>query len=1551
MKKMWYLRFFLFGFSLLMMLSFVFVQRGNSFAGEEIENDRSWLVSFIERKLSAPNRQIRLHNVQGALSSQASIDTITISDNKGIWLKINNAKIDWNRLALLRGHVKINQFSAEKIIFLRKPQNSSSISFFEADQFSIPKLSMAIFVNTLMVECLTFEKDIFGFVSDVSLKGHLTLSNDELDTNIEFQRLDELGYFSILTKISKNDRTAKIDIIADEPQNGIIANILELEKRPALNLSIKGNGTFDDLVIMLNLKANQQPILEGNFTLVEAAEGHSLITNLDGTIGRLMPVQSQYRSFFESNFALKAKVTMTNEGAMHLNHMTLQGDTIDVVANAEIANDGFLRRLFVDGKIAFDKEKASTRLPRLKTQTHIDNLALTVDYGRKGQQTWKGRLAVHHLSNDNIHIRDAVFDMGGVSENLDNLVSRHVGIQINGMLQGITRIKDGFAEDLNQPVYIHLDTDILSGKPMSIHDFSVKAQDFSIWLKGQMDRFIFKGDLGVKAQTLAPLGLLNGQSFSGGADIKAKGNFNLIKGTFDLKFLGTTDNAKIGRAAVDHLLKGELFLSGDIARNRIGLIVNDFHLKNQFANLKADGYFGRESAEMDFSAQISNLSLLDPRMDGSATIKGAARGHNSLITISAKAQIVEAFLVGKKLQNTIFNMNVLMDNTSPVSSYLTGFIEGEGTFSEKPLQLSAVFNNADHIWKLQGINIKGGNARITGDITQTFERFLKGNLHIDADDISTLSALFLQKGSGKVKGDFIFDERNNQQIANLKANVNNFILAKNEIKKLAIQADIFNPFGAIQFKGSVNAEHIRTPFMMVNHLNAQALNNDGQTVFNVQAVLHNDTDAKLSGRVITEGLFEDVKQKVELETIDVKQVGLHAALLKPVTILFDKNGITMNKLGISVNEGEIVLSGNIQDTLNLHLKMSAVPATLANLWKSDLDAAGTLTGDIMVHGSFTKPEIIYDVRGQELMIAPLQEKKIKPFTFSAKGKAVNQALLLSAELSGDGLQVQAQGKVPLDKSNFDLHVSLKNFPAHLVNGFIKGEPFGGEVVGKVDVGGDWKSLSTHFDLTSQNLTVMTHKGPESMNMNIRGFYKKSIFHIEHMVASGAKDLDLSVNGQISLNNSKVELHVRGMMPLSFMNQFVAERGAHVAGIVKIESTISGALPQPQLKGHFSVSNGHFLDTQTNLELDNIRFEGKLNGDHVILENAYASSSYGGSLSASGRISNDLQTDLVIHLDRAHYNDGFMIFATLTGEMTVTGYFLRDLVVGGDVTIEKAELLIPDNFKNAAFLNLKHKNLIAPIQKTLERANVKTYGHNQDVSEESSSVIRLDVKINAHNKFFVRGRGVDAELGGSINLKGPLQGMRPVGELQMIRGRFDILSQRLNFDKGQVSFNGNLNPTVYFITNNNNGDIRVNVIVKGTIDNLDIQFSSQPVLPQDEVLARLIFNRSLNELSPFQIVQLTAAAAELAGASNTSLLNTLRSHIGLDDLDVVVDKKGNTGLRVGRYIHSNIYLGFEAGSNGTTKGTINLDISRHLKAKGAIGSEENTSFGLFYEKDY
>ena len=48
---------------------------------------------------------------------------------------------------------------------------------------------------------------------------------------------------------------------------------------------------------------------------------------------------------------------------------------------------------------------------------------------------------------------------------------------------------------------------------------------------------------------------------------------------------------------------------------------------------------------------------------------------------------------------------------------------------------------------------------------------------------------------------------------------------------------------------------------------------------------------------------------------------------------------------------------------------------------------------------------------------------------------------------------------------------------------------------------------------------------------------------------------------------------------------------------------------------------------------------------------------------------------------------------------------------------------------------------------------------------------------------MRGRGLDAELGGSVRLTGPVTNIQPVGGFSMIRGRLSILGQRITFDEG------------------------------------------------------------------------------------------------------------------------------------------------------------------------
>ena len=186
---------------------------------------------------------------------------------------------------------------------------------------------------------------------------------------------------------------------------------------------------------------------------------------------------------------------------------------------------------------------------------------------------------------------------------------------------------------------------------------------------------------------------------------------------------------------------------------------------------------------------------------------------------------------------------------------------------------------------------------------------------------------------------------------------------------------------------------------------------------------------------------------------------------------------------------------------------------------------------------------------------------------------------------------------------------------------------------------------------------------------------------------------------------------------------------------------------------------------------------------------------------------------------------------------------------------------------------------------------------------------------------------------------------------MVRGRLSILGQRITFDEGTVTLVGDLDPFLNFVARSAGRDITVFITVSGRVSDLKIVFSSQPELPEDEVLARLIFNRGINELSPFQIAQLAAAAVELAGGSNTSLVGGLRAATGLDDIDIVTDTEGNAAVQAGRYISDNVYLGVEAGAKGTTKGTINLDITENLKARGGLGTDGDTSLGIFYERDY
>ena len=71
------------------------------------EEEKSAFVRFVQDRLSTPERQIRISNIEGVLSTTATINEITIADTEGVWLGVVNAAIDWNQRSLLLGRLDV----------------------------------------------------------------------------------------------------------------------------------------------------------------------------------------------------------------------------------------------------------------------------------------------------------------------------------------------------------------------------------------------------------------------------------------------------------------------------------------------------------------------------------------------------------------------------------------------------------------------------------------------------------------------------------------------------------------------------------------------------------------------------------------------------------------------------------------------------------------------------------------------------------------------------------------------------------------------------------------------------------------------------------------------------------------------------------------------------------------------------------------------------------------------------------------------------------------------------------------------------------------------------------------------------------------------------------------------------------------------------------------------------------------------------------------------------------------------------------------------------
>ena len=317
--------------------------------------------------------------------------------------------------------------------------------------------------------------------------------------------------------------------------------------------------------------------------------------------------------------------------------------------------------------------------------------------------------------------------------------------------------------------------------------------------------------------------------------------------------------------------------------------------------------------------------------------------------------------------------------------------------------------------------------------------------------------------------------------------------------------------------------------------------------------------------------------------------------------------------------------------------------------------------------------------------------------------------------------------------------------------------------------------------------------------------------------------------------------------------------------------------------------------------------------------------------------------------------------TADGTVSVTGRAAEGPLISGRILLEQTEFRIPTSGLGGAraIPDITHLGEPPAVRATRARAGLLPFpsadsrlaGLAGPPATPPAVAARLDLVIDAPNQVFVRGRGIDAELGGQIRLTGTARNIIPIGQLELIRGRVDLLGRRFTMTEGLIELQGSLVPVIRLVAETQRDNITTRIIIDGEIRDPDITFESNPQLPEEEVLSQLLFGRGLDSISALQAAQLANAIAVLAGRGSEGIVSNLRDSVGLDDLDLTTDEEGDISVRAGKYLSDNLYTDVQVEADGTSKINLNLDVSQELTARGSVGSDGDSTVGLFYERDY
>ena len=418
-------------------------------------------------------------------------------------------------------------------------------------------------------------------------------------------------------------------------------------------------------------------------------------------------------------------------------------------------------------------------------------------------------------------------------------------------------------------------------------------------------------------------------------------------------------------------------------------------------------------------------------------------------------------------------------------------------------------------------------------------------------------------------------------------------------------------------------------------------------------------------------------------------------------------------------------------------------------------------------------------------------------------------------------------------------------------------------------------------------------------------------------------------------------------PASALWRLLAIEAFDLTGPVAVAANVIGTLADPRVRGSMQSNDLRLRSALSGTDIREVRARGSFAGSRLRITRFAGRTANDGTVSGSGIV--DLRDlgpkgptiDIRIAARNARLLNANGLDATISGPLRIVSNGVGG-TIAGRVEIERASWQLGRATAATELPRIPTREINLPPDIAPPRARRQPW--------------RYLIDARGNNRINVDGLGLDSEWRADLIVRGTTDDPRIGGQARVVQGIYSFAGTRFELTRGRIDFDANLpiDPRIDIAAETEGAGLDVTAIVQGNAQSPEIRFSSTPNLPEEEILAQLLFGGSITELSATDALQLGTALASLRGGADVDPINQLRTAIGLDRLRIVGPDPAlqrGTGVALGKNFGRRFYAEIITDGRGYSATEAEFRVTGWLSLLASVSTIGRESVVVEVSRDY